>query len=89
MKAVHDVVMEVLPLREKRWIDSNKILSLADRLDLDDIEAKIYFLRELTAIVRRVSMKIYKDPEERIRLIEAVQEALDAAIEEEQELLEG
>ena len=89
MKAVHDVVMEVLPLREKRWIDSNKILSLADRLDLDDIEAKIYFLRELTAIVRRVSMKIYKDSEERIRLIEAVQEALDAAIEEEQELLEG
>ena len=88
MQAVRDVIMGILPLREKRWIDSSKILELADELRLDDdIEAKIYFLRELTAIVRRLPMKIYGDPEDRIRLLDALQQALDTEIETEEELL--
>ena len=86
MQAVHDVVMEILPLREKRWIDSAKIEKMADRLDLD-IEGKIYFLRELTAIVRKLPLKIYQDPDDRLRLVDALQQALDAVIELEEELL--
>lgn len=87
MKAVHDIVMQLLPLREQRFIDPNKLLKLTDRLKIRDIEAKIYFLRELLAIVRRLSMKIYKDPDDRLRLIDALQQALDLAIEEEEAML--
>ena len=53
MNAVHDVVMQLLPLREQRYIDPNKVLKIADRLKIQDIEARIYFFRELLAIVRR------------------------------------
>jgi len=87
VKAVHDIVMQLLPLREQRFIDPNKLLKLTDRLKIRDIEAKIYFLRELLAIVRRLSMKIYKDPDDRLRLIDALQQALDLAIEEEEAML--
>ena len=87
MKAVHDVVMQLLPLREQRYIDPSKVLKIADRLKIRDIEARIYFFRELLAIVRRLSLKIYRDPDDRLRLIEAIQQALDLAIEEEEEML--
>ncbi len=87
MNAVHDIVMQLLPLREQRYIDPNKLLKLADRLKIRDVEAKIYFLRELLGIVRRLSLKIYGDPDDRLRLIDALQQALDLAIEEEEELL--
>ena len=73
--AAHRVIMEILPLREQRWIDVNKIVELPERLAIHDVEAKIYFLRELTNMVRKLSMKIYQDPEDRLRLIDALQQA--------------
>ena len=61
---------------------------MTNRLGLDDVEAKIYFLRELLAIVRKLPLAIYNDPQDRLRLIDALQSSLDKAIEEEEELLE-
>jgi type III secretion system TyeA family effector delivery regulator len=80
----HQLMRDILPLMEERWIDGAKIRAIADRLHLRTDEARIYFLRELLALVRRFPLKIYKDDEARQRLIIAVQEALDAAIEEEE-----
>ena len=88
MDEIHDVVMEILPLKDQRWVDPNKILKMTNRLGLDDVEAKIYFLRELLAIVRKLPLAIYNDPQDRLRLIDALQSSLDKAIEEEEELLE-
>ncbi len=79
----HQLMREVLPLMDERWIDGVKVRAIVDRLHLRTDEARIYFLRELLALVRRLPLKIYKDDEARQRLIVAVQEALDVAIEEE------
>jgi type III secretion protein W len=79
----HQLMRDVLPLMEERWIDGAKIRAIADRQHLRTDEARIYFLRELLALVRRFPLKIYKDEEARQRMITAVQEALDAAIDEE------
>ena len=89
MMETHDVVLEILPLKDQKWVDHHRINKLADKLELDNIEAKIYFLRELSSIVRKLPLNIYQDPDDRLRLVEAVQKSLDQAIEEEEALWEA
>ena len=81
---VHQLMREVIPLVDERWVDGARILSIADGLRLRTDEARIYFLRELLTLIRRFPLKIYRDEESRQRLIAAAQDALDAAIEEEE-----
>lgn len=78
---------DVLPLIDERWVDGAKITTIVDRLAIRDIEARIFFLRELLGIVRRLPLKIYREDDARQRLMTAVQEALDVAIDEEEESL--
>ena len=82
-------MLEILPLKDQKWVDHHRINKLADKLELDNIEAKIYFLRELSSIVRKLPLNIYQDPDDRLRLVEAVQKSLDQAIEEEEALWEA
>lgn len=78
------LIQEVLALREQRWIDPNKILSLPGQFNITTDEGKIYFLRELHSIVRRLPEKIHKSAEDRERLLTAMQQALDAAVDQEE-----
>lgn len=77
------LIQEVLSLREQRWIDPNKILSFPGQFNITSDEGKIYFLRELHGIVRRLPEKIHKSSEDRERLLTALQQALDAAVDQE------
>jgi len=76
---------EILPLKDQRWVDGAKILAVVDSLNIRGDEARIYFLRELHGIVRRLPLKVFSDEEARFRLITAVQNALDTAVDEEEE----
>ena len=87
-QAAHRLMKEVLPLKDQRFVDSSKITAIANRLSIRDDEAKIYFLRELHNIVRKLPLKIYSDDQARQRLLTAIQDALDTAIDEEEEGLE-
>ena len=87
-QAAHRLMKEVLPLKDQRFVDSSKISAIANKLNIRDDEAKIYFLRELHSIVRKLPLKIYSDDQSRQRLLTAIQDALDAAIDEEEEGLE-
>ena len=81
----HRMMKEVMVLKDQRWVDGSKVMSIVDQLNIRGDEARIYFLRELLSIVRRLPLKIYSDDESRMRLITAVQEALDTAVDEEEE----
>lgn len=87
-KGAHRLMKEVLPLKDQRFVDSSKFDAIANRLNINDIEAKIYFLRELHAIVRKLPLKIFDDEQNRFRMLTAIQDALDAAIDQEEEELE-
>lgn len=85
-----EIIREVLPLTRQRRIDPAILLGLADRLGIHDCEPRIYFLRELTGIVRELPVKGFDSPEGRLRLIDALQQALDDAVEaEEEEIFES
>lgn len=86
-KTPQEIIRELLPLTSQRRIDPNVFLKLTDRLGIADCAAKIYFLRELNAIVRQLPIKAFEHPDDRLRLVEGLQKALDEAIEEEEEVL--
>lgn len=83
--AAHELMQRMLDLKDARFVDGSKIESIAKSLGILDLEARIYFLRELHGIVRKLPLKIYTDDQDRQRFITAVQDALDRAIDEEDE----
>ena len=87
-EVTHELMRAVLNLKDQRFVDPSKITALTSHFNIDDIEAKIYFLRELLGVVRRFPLKIYNDDQARTRLLTAIQEALDLAIDEEEDELE-
>ena len=86
--AAHTLMKHVLNLKDQRFIDATQVRRIASDIGLTSIEEEIYFLRELHGICRRLPLKIFGDDEDRLRLVAGVQEALDAAIDQEEEELE-
>jgi type III secretion protein W len=83
----HQLMRSVLKLKEERWLRADQISALGHEMGLndDEIDSVIYFLREFKDLVRRVPLKAYQNPGNREKLLDAVQEALDDAIEREEE----
>ena len=48
-------------------------------------ESRIYFLRELKQLVRRIPIKAYEQPENREIVLDVIQEAMDSLIAREEE----
>lgn len=86
LSVAHLLMRDFLPLKDQKWIDPTQINQIVECLQIGDIEARIYFLRELHGIARRLPMKIFDDNESRLRLITAIQEALDQAVNDEDEM---
>lgn len=86
--AAHTLMKMVLKLKDQRFIDATQVRSMAREIGITDIEQEIYFLRELHGIARRLPLKIFADDEDRLRLVAGVQDALDAAVDQEEEELE-
>ena len=66
-----------------RSVSATRIERLADGLGVTESEPRIGFLRELKEICRLIPLKIYQEPDQRELLRDAVQGALDTAIENE------
>lgn len=82
--AADRLVGSLLDLAEASWLSGAQVEKLAREQRLPSTEAEIYFLRELADMVRALPLKVFKDPEQRLKLVDAVQEALDQAIEREE-----
>ena len=70
--AAHLLMKDVLPLKDQRFVDSSKISAIANKLNIRDDEARIYFLRELHNIVRKLPLKIYNDYQTRQSVLTAM-----------------
>lgn len=80
---VFDLVDAVVPLVDE-FIPNNFFQELPERCAIKDLKAKIYFLTELSRMIRLFPLKIYPDPTKRQQILDAVQEALDTFIQEEE-----
>jgi type III secretion system YopN/LcrE/InvE/MxiC family regulator len=79
----HALMKDLLTLKDQRFIDPERVRSITDRTGARDHESRIYFQRELHALVRRMPDKIFAHADERLKLADAVQAALDRSIAEE------
>lgn len=82
------LIQSLLALAEKSWITGADVETLLRPMRVGEIEAEIYLLRELTDIARAIPLKLFADLEQRERLIDALQEALDDAVNREEQALE-
>jgi type III secretion protein W len=81
-----ELVGGLLVLTEKNWLVRADIEALLKLLRVgNNLEAEIYVLRELTEIARAMPLKLFADLESRERLIDAIQEALDDAVDREEQ----
>lgn len=74
---------KVLDLRKERYISGSRISRLAEEAGAPDIEHKVLFLQELLNTTRSFAPSLFDGNEGRMKVLDAVQDAVDAAIAEE------
>ncbi|EPA0548037.1 TyeA family type III secretion system gatekeeper subunit [Vibrio alginolyticus] len=82
---VSNLMADVITLVEQRWVSSDEIWKVANAMELTAVEQKIDFFREFHKLVRAIPIDVFADEEQRQNLIQAVQKALDEAIDIEEE----
>ncbi|WP_186174737.1 TyeA family type III secretion system gatekeeper subunit [Vibrio jasicida] len=82
---VTDLMSDVIALVDQRWVGSAEIWNLVNAMELAPTERKISFFRELHKLIRHIPIDVFNDEEQRQNLIQAVQKALDEAIDLEEE----
>ncbi|WP_253658455.1 MULTISPECIES: TyeA family type III secretion system gatekeeper subunit [unclassified Vibrio] len=82
---VSNLMADVIALVEQRWVSSDEIWKVANAMELTAVQQKIDFFREFHKLVRTIPIDVFADEEQRQNLIQAVQKALDEAIDIEEE----
>ncbi|HHX8564425.1 TyeA family type III secretion system gatekeeper subunit [Vibrio sp. RM-44-3] len=82
---VSNLMADVIALVEQRWVSSDEIWKVANAMELTAVQQKIDFFREFHKLVRVIPIDVFADEEQRQNLIQAVQKALDEAIDIEEE----
>lgn len=80
-----DLLKEVLDLQQNKWLRPEQISPLPTKFGITDIEQEIVFLSKFKELTRLIPLKAYTEQEQRQRLLDAIQLALDDAVEREEE----
>ena len=79
-------VQKLLELSESTWVDADAFAPFVNELQLPAGEAKVDFFQRLVAIIKRMPERVIMN-DKRIKIVQAAQEFLDKAIEEEEDKL--
>ncbi len=80
-----DLMRTLVALTGEKWVNPSRFQSLADTWSQGDAAARVAFLTGVRNLVREIPVKVFSDLEARQSLLNAAQEALDVAIEMEEE----
>lgn len=79
------LMKDLINLTGEKWVSAQRFSAMADRWELNDAQARITFLTGVKGLLRDMPEKVFPDLDQRQSIISAAQEALDAAIELEEE----
>lgn len=82
-----DLLGEVIGLRGNNYVGSYAIDEICRKANPPDIEHEVLFLQELLSTVRKFPVPLFEDEQGRMTVMDAVQSAVDAAVEREDEWL--
>jgi type III secretion system TyeA family effector delivery regulator len=80
----HDLMREILEMTTQRWVDPARFSQIATRVGLKVPEMRIFFITQLREKVRQIPLKLYPTADIREKMLEAMQQALDAEIAKEE-----
>ncbi|WP_038160638.1 TyeA family type III secretion system gatekeeper subunit [Verrucomicrobium sp. BvORR106] len=80
----HDLMREILEMTTQRWVDPARISQIATRVGLKKPEIRIFFVTQLREKVRQIPLKLFPTPDIREKMLDAMQQALDAEIAKEE-----
>lgn len=81
---VDKLMKRLVGLAGERWVGSDRFTGLARDLNATAPGADVAFLTRTKGILRDIPLKVFADPDSRDKVIQAAQEALDLAIEDEE-----
>ncbi|GEM_PF-2989726 len=67
----------------REYIDENQLLQIMEYLQVRTHEQQIFFLTQLTVVLREYPDSIFSNPDVRNKLLNTIQECLDSRILEE------
>ena len=78
------LMKDLVGISAEKWVGAARFTSIAERFGAKEPEAQIRFLTNLKSLLRDMPVQIFVDGDQRQNLFNAVQEALDAAIDREE-----
>jgi type III secretion protein W len=78
---------DIVALREVRFLGSMQIEGILAKAHAPDIEKEVLFLQELLMTTRKFPVVLFDDDQGRLKVLDAVQEAVDKAVERDDEWL--
>lgn len=82
-----ELLGDIVGLRDKRFIGAVQIEGILAKAGAPDIEREVLFLQELLSTARKFPVALFDDEQGRMKVLDAVQEAVDRAVEREDEYL--
>jgi type III secretion protein W len=80
-----DLMKELVTITGEKWVGPSRFTVLADRRGLKEPAQRIVFLTGVKELMRTLPELVFEDPEIRQSILNAAQEALDAAIDLEED----
>lgn len=79
-----ELMKELISVSGEKWVGATRFTGLAERMGVRDTGAQIAFFTGLKFMVKDLPVKVFSDADSRQTVINASQEALDAAIDKEE-----
>ena len=79
------LMKELVSITNEKWVSASRFSALAERFGIRDVQAQIAFQAAVKGLVRELPIQVFADPDVRQSALNASQEALDRAIDLEEE----
>ncbi len=77
------LMQDLVGISAEKWVAGSRFTALADKFGATGVEAQIHFLTGIKLLMRDLPVKVFVDTDQRQTIFQAVQDALDAAIDRE------
>lgn len=78
-----ELLRDLVSASADRWSNAARFMAIADKHDIKDIAPRITFLSGLKILAADIPVKVFPDVDARSNVLDAVQEAVDIAVDQE------
>lgn len=84
-----ELMKELVAITGEKWVSASRFTAIVDRFGIRSTQNRILFLTGVKTLMRDIPVQVFPDMDARQAILHAAQEALDRAIEQEDEEQEG